>query len=188
MRRQDLEHIIRASAAIAGDHDIVIVGSQSILGAHPDAPDELLVSREADVFPLHHPDRADLIEGGIGEMSPFDETYGFYAQAVGPETVIAPEGWLYRAIRVRNANTQEQTGWCMEPHDCALAKLAAGRPKDHDFVRALLRHGLVSMEVLRDRLETMPVSKTDRARLDTTLQALGRAAAARHGTAPAPPR
>jgi hypothetical protein len=50
MRRRDLEHIIRAAADIADDDEIIVIGSQSILGQHPDAPDELCVSAEADVY------------------------------------------------------------------------------------------------------------------------------------------
>jgi hypothetical protein len=47
MTREQLGHVIRASAAIAGVEDIVVIGSQSVLGQFPDAPAELLVSREA---------------------------------------------------------------------------------------------------------------------------------------------
>ena len=55
MTRQQLEHIIRASADIADDDEIVIIGSQAILGQFPDAPASLRVSVEADVFPKNHP-------------------------------------------------------------------------------------------------------------------------------------
>jgi len=65
MTREQLEHVIRASAAIAGVCDIVVIGSQAILGEFPSAPPELLVSREADVYPLEHPERGDLIDGSI---------------------------------------------------------------------------------------------------------------------------
>lgn len=36
MRREQLEHVLRAAAAIAGDVDVLVVGSQSILGAIPE--------------------------------------------------------------------------------------------------------------------------------------------------------
>jgi hypothetical protein len=39
--RAQLEHVIRAAAAVTGEDEIVIIGSQAILGAHPDAPGEL---------------------------------------------------------------------------------------------------------------------------------------------------
>jgi hypothetical protein len=51
MKRSELEHLIRASGAIADDTDIVVIGSQSILGQFPDAPAKLLASAEADLFP-----------------------------------------------------------------------------------------------------------------------------------------
>ena len=69
MNRAQLEHVIRAAATIAGDTEIVVIGSQAILGQYPDAPAELLVSADVDVYPRNHPDRADLIEGSIGELS-----------------------------------------------------------------------------------------------------------------------
>jgi hypothetical protein len=55
MHRQQLEHIIRAAAGITGATEFVIVGSQSVLGQFPQAPDELLISIEADVFSLRDP-------------------------------------------------------------------------------------------------------------------------------------
>ena len=38
MTRAQLEHLIRAAAEIAAAADIVIIGSQAILGQFPDAP------------------------------------------------------------------------------------------------------------------------------------------------------
>ena len=46
MKRSELEHVIRASGAIADDDELIVIGSQSILGQYPDAPAELLVSME----------------------------------------------------------------------------------------------------------------------------------------------
>ena len=51
MKRSELEHIIRAAGAIANDREVIVIGSQSVLGQFPDAPIALLVSAEADVFP-----------------------------------------------------------------------------------------------------------------------------------------
>jgi len=58
MKRQELEHIIRAAAAITNEYQIVVIGSQSILGSTPNAPPPLLLSMETDVYPLNRPDRA----------------------------------------------------------------------------------------------------------------------------------
>jgi hypothetical protein len=65
MHRQQLEHIIRAIAGITGASEFVIVGSQAVLGQFPQAPDELLISIEADVFSLRDPADNDLIDGSI---------------------------------------------------------------------------------------------------------------------------
>ena len=43
-------------------------------------------------------------------------------------------------------------GYCLEPHDLAIAKLVASHEKDREFVEALLQHGLATIETLRHRL------------------------------------
>jgi len=143
VNRKQLEHVLRASGAISGCRDIVVIGSQAILGAHPDAPPELLVSLEADLYPLDAPEKADLIDGSIGELSPFHETFGYYAHGVGPETATLPREWQSRLVRVANENTAGIVGWCLSPVDLAVSKLLAGRERDTRFVRAMLRAGLV---------------------------------------------
>jgi hypothetical protein len=152
MNRTQLEHILRASAAITGADEFVVIGSQSILGAHPDAPSELLVSMEADLFTFRSPADADLVEGSIGEGSPFHHTFGYCAHGVGIETAKLPQGWQQRLIAVASAATGGATGLCLEPHDLAISKLIAGREKDLEFVRDLLRHAMVDPKTLAERL------------------------------------
>jgi len=113
---------------------------------------------EADVFPRAHPERAEVIEGAIGEGSPFHATFGYYAHGVGPETARAPAGWTDRLVPLRSANTRGATGWCLEPHDLVLAKLVAGREKDHAFARVAAQAGLVELDELRARAPSLPVS------------------------------
>jgi hypothetical protein len=157
MTRVDLEHIIRAAAEIANDDEIVVIGSQAILGSFPDAPKELLVSQEADVFPRKRPERADLIDGSIGEGSPFHDAYGYYAQGVDSTTAILPKGWQERLVPVRNDNTRGNTGWCLEPHDLVVSKAVAGREKDLDFLAVAARNRLVDKSLLLARLERTEV-------------------------------
>src|ERR1051326_1234747 len=90
MTRADLEHIIRAAGTIADVDDIVIIGSQAVLGEFPAAPAELLVSNEADVFPRDHPERSDLIDATIGQGSPFQKSFGYYAHGIDETTAILP--------------------------------------------------------------------------------------------------
>lgn len=65
MNRRQLEHIIRAACDIADDDELIVIGSQAVLGQFPDAPLELCASMEADVYPKHWPERAELIDGSI---------------------------------------------------------------------------------------------------------------------------
>lgn len=44
MNRAALEHIVRAAAMISGDDELIVIGSQAILGQYPDAPAALLMS------------------------------------------------------------------------------------------------------------------------------------------------
>lgn len=98
MQRPQLEHIIRAAAGITGADRFVVIGSQAILGQFSDPPEELLISLEADLFTLRSPSDADLIDGSIGEASPFHQTFGHYAHGVGEETAMLPTGWKERLI------------------------------------------------------------------------------------------
>jgi len=168
MNRRQLEHVIRAAATIAGDREIVVIGSQAILGRHPDAPRELCVSADADVYPRNHPERADLIDGSIGELSPFHEAYGYYAQGVGPRTAVLPAGWEQRLIRVE---TEAGAGLCLEPHDLVASKYVAGREKDRDYTRAALRHGLVDEATLLERLDRTPLETEQRDRIRKQIRA-----------------
>jgi hypothetical protein len=165
MRRTELEHLIRAASAITNQYEIVIVGSQSILGAVPEPPPSLVESMEADVYPLLRPELADLIDGAIGEGSPFHDCFGYYAQGVGPETALLPQGWQGRLVRIQNANTDLKVGFCLEPHDLAASKLAAGREKDWPFVAEMLRCGIVSVPVLLQRTQELPISTDLKERL-----------------------
>jgi hypothetical protein len=175
MRRADLEHVIRAAAVVADD-DIVVIGSQAILGGLPTAPDELLWSQEADVYPLSHPERAEAIDGALGDGSPFQTAFGYYAHGVGPETAKAPAGWEQRLVPVRVPRGPRDdtlvTGWCMEPHDVVLAKCAAGRERDWEFAREAIRHGVVDADVLLRRVRDLPLSTQQRERIARLLRGI----------------
>ena len=171
MTRDALEHLIRAAAVVTDTDDLIVIGSQSILGQFPQAPDELLVSNEADMFPRDRPERAALIDGSIGELSPFHEAFGYYAEGVGPQTAILPKGWRDRLIPVHNENTRGAPGWCLELHDLVISKLAAGRDKDRAYARAVARHGLADVPVLIARARGLPEADGLRARVEARVVA-----------------
>jgi hypothetical protein len=63
MTREQLEHILRSACQIAGDPNVLVIGSQSILGAIPEhrLPIEATGSMEADVafFDVRKPSRSE---------------------------------------------------------------------------------------------------------------------------------
>ena len=100
MTREQLEHAIRAAGAIAGDTELYVVGSQAILGAHPNAHPDLLRSMELDIAPKNKPELEGVIEGSIGELSPFHQTFGFYVDGVELAAIVLPRGWRERLVIV----------------------------------------------------------------------------------------
>ena len=165
MTREELEHIIRASAEVTGQYEFVIIGSQSMLGAVPNPERIFTVSMEVDIYPLQSPDLADKIDGSIGEGSLFHETHGYYAQGVGPNTAILPRDWMSRVHRVQNRQTNDRVGYCLDILDLFLSKAAAGRPKDREFCSALLKYGYLSPEDVIDKIPIMPIGEEDQKRL-----------------------
>lgn len=97
MNRQQPAHLLRSACAIANDQDVLVLGSQSILGSfdEDDLPPEATASQEADLAFLNDPDRdkADQVEAVIGEMSAFHDQNGVYAEGIHVDTATLPEGW-----------------------------------------------------------------------------------------------
>lgn len=97
MQRHEIEHVLRAAAAISKENSFVLVGSQAVGLLIDSPPVELLVSAELDLYPSMHPEKADLIDGAIGALSTFHDTFGYHADGVGPETATLPPDWMERA-------------------------------------------------------------------------------------------
>ncbi len=172
MRRSDLEHLIRAGGEIAGDNEIIIIGSQAILGQFPDAPARLLASMEADIFPKNNPERADKVDDAIGEGSSFHELHGYYAQGVGEQTAVLPKDWRSRLVAVINENTNGVTGLCLEVHDLAISKIIAQRPKDVEFVQELVRHDMIQKRIMLRRLAQTELPRPTRRSVGARVKAL----------------
>ena len=161
MTREELEHAIRAACDLTEESEMIVFGSQAILGQFPDAPSELRQSVEADMMPKYAVDKAVMIDAVLGEDSDFHRTHGFYVHGLSIEAAILPIGWEARAIRVQNSNTRDNIGWCIEAHDLAASKLVAYRNKDLDFVRVLLQRRLIKATKLRLRIGQLPEQASD---------------------------
>jgi hypothetical protein len=93
MTRAELEHAIRAACEVSGDDEVYVFGSQAIVGQYPDAPESLRQSAEADIAPVTAIDTVDVIDGNLGELSPFHQAFGFYVHGVSIDAAILPIGW-----------------------------------------------------------------------------------------------
>lgn len=169
MHKSDLEHIIRAASAITNQYEIVVVGSQSILGSVESPPLECLESIEADIFVPGNACLSDLIDGAIGEGSQFHDSFGYYAQGVSEATSILPSRWQDRLIRLQSQNTDGKIGYCLDVTDLFLAKCAANREKDRDFNLALLRKRIVDPAVAASRVSSMPLDADAKKRIENTI-------------------
>ena len=169
MRRDQLEHVIRATAEITGEPEVVVFGNQAILCSYDDTmlPDEAIGSIEADVpfFADETREKADAVTGAIGELSLFHQTFGVYADGVEIGTATLPPGWQERAVYLDTATTRPGRAICLEPHDLAASKLVAFRDKDLRFVRALIREGLLDVDELSQRVNALPIDEDQRSRL-----------------------
>ncbi|BAP89098.1 uncharacterized protein E1O_19670 [Burkholderiales bacterium GJ-E10] len=180
MKRADLEHILRAAASITKQHRFLVVGSQAIVAVLPDPPGELGLSMEADLCPLDAPDLGDLIDGSIGELSPFHKTFGYYAQAIGLETAVLPNGWERRVNRITEPASFAD-GLCISPEDLAASKIVAWREKDRSFLAAMIEHKLVNIDTLRARIRDIPEDRLKPYGLGVE-QLLGRVSRLAHDT------
>jgi hypothetical protein len=165
MNRIQLEHVIAAAADVSGEREIVVIGSQAILGTADEPPASMLLSMEADIYPRNAPEKSIDIDGSLGDGSPFHGFNGYFAHGVGPGTVRAPEGWEDRLVRVeippRVGQRDGAIAFCLEVHDLILAKCVRGEDRDWDFARDALSAGLVQIEELLARTDDLPVPASD---------------------------
>lgn len=169
MNRRELEHAIRAACDALGTSEVIVVGSQAILGEFPDAPRELRQSAEADIWVAELAEEEVEQLNSLGFGSDFHIEFGFFLDPVGPGTALMPPDWRTRAITVTIPD-RDVRGVCPEAHDLAISKLARGDEKDLEFVAAMLFHRMIRERFVRQRLESMP-DLADDARIGV-LQAL----------------
>jgi hypothetical protein len=155
VNRDQFDHAIRAAAAVVGESEVLVIGSQAVHASIPDStPDAARRSVEADIAIRGDVDgtKADLIDGSIGEASMFHQTFGFYAQGVTLETAILPKGWEKRLVRYETPETNGVVAWCLSLEDLFVSKALAGRPKDLELCRSIVQLGVVDTAAIAQML------------------------------------
>jgi hypothetical protein len=134
MRRNQLEHAFRTACQIIHQSEVIVVGSQAILGTYDESqlPAAATMSIEVDILPMAETNDetarlADLIEGVAGEFSPFEELHGFSIDGVDLETAVLPDGWRDRLVKVQNANTAGPTANRASPAGASTRRISASR-------------------------------------------------------------
>jgi hypothetical protein len=171
VRRAQLEHLIRAAGAVTGSRRLVVIGSQAILGTHPnDAPAEAVRSREADLIPIDALDTVDVPTGALGELSAFDEAFGYHAADVDLTTATLRQAGASGSFQ-STIRTRTDTSGSVSKHTTVVSKYVAGRGKDREFCRALVRAGFVDRAILRDRLACTGLDVARRKRIEALVDA-----------------
>lgn len=145
MNREQIEHTLRAAGDILDEKHFIIIGSQSILGKYPNAPKELLTSREVDMYPKSRPLESPKLDA-IGEGTWFDKSNGYFVDSVGEETAILPKGWKGRLVNLTGPMTNGVIGLCLDPHDLFVSKMVAGREKDIEYCKVMIEYNLVGKD------------------------------------------
>jgi hypothetical protein len=176
MRPEQFQHVVAAAAAVTGEEELVVIGSQAILGSVDDPPESMLASLEADIYPLNDPDSSDLIDGAMGDGSQFHLAFGYYAHGVGPETAKAPSGWQGRLVRreipARVASARTTIAWCLEAHDLVLSKCVRGEERDWEYAVEAIKAGIVDSDTLLARVSGLPVGSELSGHIEKMLRSL----------------
>jgi len=164
MKKQQVDHVLRAAGRITGEKQFVIIGSQSLHGRHPDLADEILLSAEVDLIATKRADRTEWLNA-IGVYSQFHESFGYYADPVDEATAVLPKGWKGRLVNLPPGDTDGVQGLCLDPHDLAIAKYVARREKDVAFNRELVQRKIVVKKTLLELLDKTSVGQEVRERV-----------------------
>lgn len=164
MKKQQVDHVLRAAGRITGEKQFVIIGSQSLHGKYPDMADDIVMSAEVDLVAMKNPQLTDLLNE-IGVDSLFHQNYGYYADPVDMTTAVLPKGWKGRLVNLPQGDTAGVRGLCLDPHDLAIAKYVARRDKDIVFTRELAHRGLVSRDRLLALLDQTDIAADVRQRI-----------------------
>ena len=146
-----IAHLLRAAAGVSGRSSFVIIGTGAVIAQLKTVPLDLMQTREIDLYVRDAPDADDvstLIDGTIGEGSPFDETFGYYAHGVGERTACLPDDWEARAIRYEIPDLPDVLCLCPDVNDIALSKLCAWREKDRAWLRSGIAGGVLNLDAM----------------------------------------
>lgn len=167
MTREELDEAIRHATRVTQQREVLIIGSQAILGSYNERqlPERATLSEEVDIAPITDDEDytlATIIDAELGEWSQFHQDHGFYVQGVNVTTAVLPTGWEARTVQVAPDGPDGVLARCLDPHDLCAAKLVRGDSKDLEFVDALVGAGLIHPAALVRICKKLPASEVRR--------------------------
>lgn len=144
-----------AARALTQHPELVVIGSNSILGGVPatQVPAQMSMSIDLDAYLRRDPGRTEDLTAALGENSAYHLDKGVFLDVVSPRLLTAPEGWEARMNKVERDGL---TVWFLEPVDAAISKLARGEARDLRWVRGGLSAGIFTIHQIRARLPRTP--------------------------------
>ncbi len=172
MTLKDIETVLVEAARLSNHRNFVVAGSLSVIGAVMRPPEDMLMSRDVDIYTKLDPGRVFVeIAEHIAEGSPFHVKHGFYANQISPIILSLPDGWEARLIPVTLA--QGVVANFIDPNDMAVAKLARSESNDIHWVTSGVKAGIVKLETVDERLKkTYDILKADVKKARASIRAI----------------
>lgn len=178
----DIERAARSVAAHFEADTVVVVGSQAILIDWPDAPEQLRLTPEIDIYPGNNRDweaanpgteASEEINGLFGAMSRFEEQFGFYLDGVDEHTAKMPADWKSRARTATiDVYGRHVTIVCPAIEDVAVSKLLRFAEKDRNFIVDCVNADRLDVDTVLVRLKQIVMGSAQRKEIEEFLAAL----------------
>ena len=160
MRVEALKHLASSAAALAPESTIVVFGSASVFATYPELGIECELyqqTKDADfIFEPWEQSLGKALNSAVGKESLFYDHFGYYADIISPAAFDCfPPDFRDRLVPLDGCPRV----FALDPHDMAVAKLFAGRPKDIRLLAFLLGTKRLDEQKVRKLLWNTPMEE-----------------------------
>lgn len=160
MQLQALNHTATAAAALVPEVRIIVFGSASAFATFPDLAEVTAIyenTNDADfILDPWSEELGRMLTKCIGKESAFFQMYGYHADIVRPSAFDSfPPDFRDRLVPLQGCPRV----FALDPHDMAVAKLFAGRPKDIRLLAFLLKTKRLDEQRVRKLLWNTPMEE-----------------------------
>lgn len=147
----EIPRVVADAARLLQRGELIVFGSSALAFWLTDAPR----SRDVDVW-CEPPERGEVVEALMGELSWYHERHGVYVEVWAPETFAAPEDWRSRA-RIHTVPTSPDVTLLLpHPHDVLVSKLERMTESDVEHAKRILEEFPLSPERLAELASSSP--------------------------------